>query len=175
LRDLEEADIEAVVGYWFGTADLEFLGIDTMLMGTPDTMRAHYRSRLRNGDKNQKSISYVITLDGAMIGYTILNQYAPDTNYSHWHIITPNVRAGGISSALYPFRIKMYFDTTNLQRLIHQTRTRNIGVNRMLDKFVPIAETGYVEKPDGIAGPGEFHTRYVTRADLPRLMALASR
>jgi hypothetical protein len=36
-------------------------------------------------------------------------------------------------------------------RLIHQTRTRNVGVNTMVDKFVPIAETVFVENPDGVA------------------------
>ena len=45
----------------------------------------------------------------------------------------------------------MYFDTTNMDRLIHQMRPRNIGVDRMLDKFVGVAETSFVEKPDGVA------------------------
>ena len=67
---------------------------------------------------------------------------------------SPEKRAIGLSTALYPHRIKMYFDTTNMTRLIHQTRTRNIGVNRMLDKYVPIAETRYIEDPDGVALPG---------------------
>jgi len=39
-------------------------------------------------------------------------------------------------------------------------------VNRMLDRYVPIAETRYVEAPDGVATPGEFHIRYVHRADV---------
>ncbi len=44
---------------------------------------------------------------------------------------------------------------------MHQTRTRNIGVNRMLDKYVPVAETRHIERPDGVATPGEFHVRCV--------------
>jgi hypothetical protein len=39
----------------------------------------------------------------------------------------------------------------------------------MLDKYVPIAETLYVEHPDGVALPGEFNIRYVYREDVPRL------
>jgi hypothetical protein len=38
----------------------------------------------------------------------------------------------------------------------------------MLDRFVPIAETRHDETPDGVAAPGEFHIRYVHRADVPR-------
>jgi hypothetical protein len=60
-----------------------------------------------------------------------------------------------------------------IDRLIHQTRTRNIAVNRMLDKYVPIAETRYIEDPDGVALPGEFHLRYVFRKDVPRFFHLS--
>lgn len=176
LRDLEPDDIEAIVDYWHGGgADLFHLGIDLARLGTPDDMRCLYRERIRTGDKSQRSIAYAVTLDGKMVGYTHLNQYSPHSNYSHWHITQANIRAQGISSALYPHRVKMYFDTTNAERLIHQTRTRNIGVNRMLDKYVRAVETSYVENPDGLAGPGEFHIRYVHRADVPRLFEIAAR
>lgn len=37
----------------------------------------------------------------------------------------------------------------------------------MLDRYVPIAETCWVEHPDGVALPGEFHLRYVRRQDIP--------
>jgi hypothetical protein len=58
-----------------------------------------------------------------------------------------------------------------MNRLIHQTRTRNGSENTMLDKFVPIAETVFVEKPDGVALPGEFNIRYVV-ARIPRRCSL---
>jgi len=108
-------------------------------------------------------------LDGELAGYTLLNRYTPEVNYSHWHITKVHLRGARLSTALYPHRIKMYFDLTPIHRLIHQTRTRNIAVNRMLDKFVPISETHYIQDPDGIALPGEFHLRYVFREDVPRV------
>ena len=37
----------------------------------------------------------------------------------------------------------------------------------MLDHWVPVAETRYIENPDGVALPGEFHLRYVLRTDVP--------
>lgn len=141
---------------------LDFLGIDRKLLGHPENTRACYSHAVRSGDSDQPSIAFAIRLEGSMVGYTLLNRYAPDTNYSHWHIVTPYLRATGISTALYPHRIKLYFDLFPISRLIHQTGTRNVGVNRMLDKYVPIAETRYFEKPDGVAGPGEFHLRLFT-------------
>jgi hypothetical protein len=42
----------------------------------------------------------------------------------------------------------------------------------MLDRFIPVAETRWIEKPDGVALPGEFHIRYVWRSDVARIVAL---
>jgi len=176
LRDLIEPDIDRVIDYWHGGgADLEFLGVDRHLLGTPDDTRARYLRALRTGNPDQANIAFAVTLDDEFVGYTLLNQYTPETNYSHWHIAVSDKRARGLSTALYPHRIKMYFDSTNMARLIHQTRTRNIGVNRMLDKFLSVAETVFVEKPDGVALPGEFNIRYVQRDDIPRLFARTAR
>jgi len=177
LRDLAVDDIAAVVHYWHGSgeAHLEALGIDRSLLGTSDDTRQRFRRALPSGDANQRNLAFAITLDGALVGYTLLNRHAPDVNYSHWHFTDARLRAAGLSTALYPYRIKMYFDLTPMARLIHQTRTRNVGVNRMLDRYVPVAETRYIENPDGVAQPGEFHLRYVFRGDVPRFFALANR
>jgi hypothetical protein len=44
----------------------------------------------------------------------------------------------------------------------------------MLDKFIPFSETKYIDKPDGVAGPGEFHLRFVKREDIPKIFARAA-
>lgn len=174
LRDLEPDDIAEIIAYWHeGGADLAFLGIDLARLGQPQDTRLRYERALRTGNPAQPNIAFAIALDGKFVGYTLLNQYSAETNYSHWHITDKTRRAAGVSSALYPHRLKMYFDTTKMARLIHQTRTRNVGVNRMLDKFVPVAETVYVENPDGVALPGEFHHRLVRREDVPAIFAKA--
>ena len=97
-----------------------------------------------------------------------------DARYFEPLSVSDLAAAAGLSTALYPHRIKTYFDTTSIERLIHQTRTRNVGVNRMLDKYVRVAETAFIKNPDGVAKPGEFHIRYVLRADVPRLFKIAA-
>ena len=171
IRDLEGLDIESIVRYWHtSTKDhLDFLGVDLGRLGTERQTYDRFLVALPLGDPNQKTLGFSIYLDGAFAGYTLLNRYTPLDNYSHWHITNPALRRSGLSTALYPHRIKTYFDYVPIERLIHQTRTRNVGVNRMLDKYVPIAETLYVEHPDGVALPGEFNIRYVYREDVPRL------
>ena len=112
---------------------------------------------------------------GELLGRLVkLSQHDVETNYSHWHIVEKDRRIGGLSSALYPHRIKAYFDTSAIARLIHQTSVRNPGVNRMLDKYLPVAETRWVEELDGAGAPGEYHLRYVRRETLPLLFARAA-
>jgi RimJ/RimL family protein N-acetyltransferase len=176
LRDLTTADIPAIVDYWLSMPEetLAFMGVDRQRLGSHDEIHGRFSSAIRSGDANQPNIALAITLDDRLVGYTLLNRYSAELNYSHWHIIVPTQRAKGLSTALYPHRIQAYFEVAPIAQLIHQTRTRNLAVNRMLDKFVAVAETRHIEKPDGVASPGEFHLRYVRREDVPAIVARAA-
>jgi hypothetical protein len=170
IRDLSPGDLDAILAFWYTSGDdfLDFLGIDRSRLGIAEDTRQRFNRAIWKGDPNQQTIAFAIAVDDDFAGYTLLNRYTPEINYSHWHITNPRLRASGLSTALYPHRVKTYFDLVPMERLIHQTRTRNIAVNRMLDKYVPIAATRYIEDPDGVALPGEFHLRYVFRKDIPR-------
>jgi hypothetical protein len=177
LRELNPDDVDAIVRLWYDSDDefLGFLGIDRSFLGTVEHTRQRFLRAIPTGDPDQRNMAFAITVNGRFSGYTLLNRYTPEINYSHWHITNPDFRALGLSTALYPHRIKAYFDSAPLDRLIHQTRTRNVGVNRMLDRYVPVAETSYIERPDGAALPGEFHLRYVLRNDIPNLFEKAKK
>ena len=175
LRDLAPPDLSAIVDYWLLSPEehLAFMGVDRQLLGSQEDIHGRFLSAIRSGDPRQSTISLAITFEERLVGYTLLNRYSEDVNYSHWHIMDANLRAKGLSTALYPYRIKAYFDLAPISQLIHQTRTRNVGVNRMLDKFVPVSETKYIKTPDGVASPGEFNLRFVRRDDIPRIFAVA--
>jgi hypothetical protein len=169
---ISDAEFDLIADY-FHRPDAH---LDTLIDRTrlPDraALRGRYAFWAYAGDPAQMNSVFALRLDGRLIGFTNLLRKTPEENYSHWHIIDPADRAGGIASAVYPTRIDLYFELFPIERLVHQTRVSNTGVNRMLDKFVPIAKTEFVERPDGLARPGEFHMRYVTRADLPRIRAI---
>jgi hypothetical protein len=167
--DATDADLDAIADY-FTRPDAH---LDTLLdrgkMPERAELKARYSAWRRTGDPGQMQSVFALRLEGRLIGFTNLLRRSEMENYSHWHILDPDVRAGGISSAVYPTRLDLYFGLFPIERLVHQTRVTNTGVNRMLDKFVPVAKTEYVERPDGLARPGEFHMRYVMRSDLPRI------
>jgi hypothetical protein len=175
LRDLTSSNLPAIVDYWLlsPAEHLDFMGVDRQLLGSKEEIHKRVANAIRTGDPSQSAMVLAITLEERLAGYTLLNRYSDDVNYSHWHIIDSNLRGRGLSTALYPHRIKVYFEIAPISRLIHQTRTRNLGVNRMLDKFVAVSETKFIDKPDGVACPGEFHIRFVRREDIPRFFARA--
>ena len=175
LRDLNAEDIPAIVDYWSKSPHefLAFMGVDRERLGSEADITNRLATAIRAGSAKQSSIALAITLEKRLVGYTLLNRYSAVVNYSHWHIIAADLRGKGISTALYPLRIRAYFEMAPISRLIHQTRTRNVAVNRMLDKFVPVSETAQIEKPDGVALPGEFHLRYVWREDVPSILSRA--
>jgi hypothetical protein len=143
FRDLVASEIDEIVRYWFTSGDefLDFMGVDRSRLGTMEDTRQRLFRALRTGDSNQKTIAFGITLNEQLAGYSLLNRYSAEINYGHWHITNPELRGSGISTALYPYRIKTYFSLFPIERLIHQTRTRNSAVNRMLEKYVPVTET----------------------------------
>ncbi len=173
--DLSDADLDAMADYLTRPdAHLDTL-MDRAKMPGRERIRERYASWRWSEDPAQMSSVFALRLDGRLVGFTNLLRKTPDENYSHWHIIEEAARAGGISTAIYPTRIELYFELFPMERLVHQTRVTNTGVNRMLDKFVQIAKTEFVEKPDGLAKPGEFHIRYVTRSDIPRIREIGAR
>ena len=176
LRDLTSSDLPAITDYWLLSSEeyLTAMGVDRQRLGSAEDIHKRFSNAIRTNEPRQSSIALAITLDEGFVGYTLLNRHSAEVNYSHWHIVVPILRAKGLSTALYPGRLKAYFDLTHISQLIHQTRTSNIGVNRMLDKFLPVSETKFIDKPDGVAKPGEFHLRYVRREDLPKIAGRAA-
>jgi RimJ/RimL family protein N-acetyltransferase len=176
LRDLIVEDIPAIIDYWLSGSDeyFAFIGVDRQRVGSAYEVRTRFLNAIRTGDPDQPTIALAVTLDVQLAGYALFVRHSEDVNYCHWHIIVPDLRGHGLTTALYPHRIKALFDMAPISRLIHQTRTRNLPVNRMLDKFFPVAETKFIGQPDGVGLPGEFHLRYVLRADIPRIFARAA-
>ncbi len=165
LRDLTINDLEPIVRYWMDSdpAFLADMGIDLASRGTAADVLTRMSRAIPSINPKQRSVALAITVDDQFAGYTLLNRYSSMENYSHWHITRPGFRRCGISRALYPLRLAAYFNRFQIERLVHQTRTSNLGVNRLLDQFVGVAETRWIEIPDGMALPGEFHLRYVDR------------
>ena len=189
FRDAVPADVEAYVTYWHysGEEVKDLLGIDRERLGTPDDSRERFMKMIRTPGVHQPNVIFSITLNGEVIGYTNINQYSPDENYTHLHTYRSNVRSAlrvtrlidhartsvGLAAALIGPGLAMYFDLFPVRRLTLQTRTTNRWINRALDMYMPPSETTYVANPPGLAAPGECHRRFVRREDVPWMLSRA--
>lgn len=173
LTDIGDGDAAQLATYFYSDDPHLDMLMDRSSLPPIEKAIARFETMRRSGDPAQRHTAFAIRLNGRMVGCTTFTRIAPDRNFSHWHIMDAQLRKSGLSSLLYPHRMKMYFDLFPIERIIHQTKPDNIGVNRMLDKFVPIAEVRHEEQPDGGARPGLFNIRYVVRGDLPRIFATA--
>jgi RimJ/RimL family protein N-acetyltransferase len=171
VRDVEPVHVDTFVRYWHfgGYEHLDFMGIDRERLGTPEDTRVRFLRSIRNGTPEQSHVTFSITLDGRLVGYTNLNRHTLDENYPHLHLVDASVRAAGVASLLVPRVLQLYFDLFPIRRLVIQSRTSNGAINRVLDKVLPVAETRHLDTPDGLAAPGEFHVRYLSREQAAEL------
>jgi len=172
VRDVAEADLDVLVDYWHGgVADLEFLGIDLDRLGTAADTRARFRASMRSGAAGQKAVAFVATAGPRVVAYTNVNFRGRD-GYPHVHFIDAEARNQGIASFLVPFILKMFFVHLPIDRLILEARTRNTRINRVVAKlgFQP-TETRFLERPDGLAGPGDFNVYVVEPAMVDEVLA----
>jgi len=183
LRDVEEDDIEEFVRYWHESGDehLRYFHVDLDRLGTPDDTRARFQASRRTGDPNQQTIAFSVTLEGNIVAYFNLNRYSPLQNYPHVHVINREPQAMGGATAVIgatagmPYGLKIFFELFPIERLVLQTRTSIVAINKLLDHFLPVVETVQLENPDGLSGPGEFNHRYIHREDVPKLIESCDR
>jgi hypothetical protein len=108
LRDTTLAECEPMAQYFHRPdAHLDTL-IDRSRLPPASVLADGFRRMIRTGDPGQLHTTYAIYLNDRFIGFTALYRQTPDVNYSHWHIVDESARAGGISTALYPHRMKVF-------------------------------------------------------------------
>ena len=172
FRDLAEADLDALVDYWHGgVADHAFLGIDLERLGSPEDTRARFRAAIRSEGSGQKTVAFIVARGDRVLAYTNVNFRGRD-GYAHVHFIDPEARNRGAASSLVPSVLEIFLTHLPIDRLVLEARTRNARINRVLEKIgLEPVETRRLEKPDGLALPGEFHVYHVDRPLAEALLA----
>jgi hypothetical protein len=166
IRDAEAPDIDQFVRYWhFGGADLDLLRIDRENLGTAQQTATRFHASMRTGDLDQPSVAFTLALDTEPVGYFNVNRQSSSVNYPRLHLTSTSVRCRGLARAAIPYALRTIFDLYPIERVILQARTSVIAINKALDHLLPVDESLYLQAPDGLAGPGEFHHRYVHRGD----------
>ena len=163
LRPMGPDDVEPFVSYWHdGGADLAYLGIDPVKLGTATDTRQRF-DLLVHGPRPRQALGFTITLDGRAVGFINVNILGRERGKAHFHLVDPAARRGGVMSAVLeaglPQILERMRTESGVDGLLVEIRTRNVGMNRVLQALGhQVVDTQYLLDPDGLAGPGTFHT-----------------
>jgi RimJ/RimL family protein N-acetyltransferase len=180
VRDMAEQDIEQFVSYWHdGVADLEFLGIDPAKLGERRDTRERFRQLCRRDGPRDTAVGFTFCRNDAVIGFTNINILGRQQGYAHVHLTDPAVRGRGVLSAILRHSLPVIAGHVLAQYpidgLVLETRTRNIGINRVLQGVgLRPQATVHLDAPDGLAGPGEFSIYVLDSTVLEKLLAKAA-
>jgi hypothetical protein len=158
-------DIEPIVRFWHNSGDdlLDFLGIDRSLLGTVEDTRRRFLRAIPTGDPDRQSIAFAINVNGQI--------HSRDQLLALAHHRSGSAGVGlvdSLVSAPYQGLFRFGANRTPDASDAHTEHRREPDAR-------PVPETRYIERPDGVALPGEFHLRYVFRKDIPGLFETANR
>ena len=186
IRDAVPDDADAYVKYWHFSGDRikDLLRIDRARLGGPDDSRQRFLRLIRTPDEYQSSVLFTLTLNEVVMGYANINRYSAHENFPHIHSYMHTHRelvrdalgrfprhaqlgrGSSFASVMVGLLLETYFKVLPIERVSLQTRPTSEGINRALDNYLPVEETHFFHKADGLAGPGVFHMRHVMRSDI---------
>jgi RimJ/RimL family protein N-acetyltransferase len=158
LRDVEEPDIDPIVGYWHDSdpAYLDGLGIDRGKLTSREASRKRFLTFLPTDTGPRERAALVVTLAGRLVAYTSVNFWNSSEGAIHLHVLDDTLRHKGVSSVLFVRVLEVYFHKFQLTRLVMQTSPSNDAINGLLRKFGLSPTRQFLDKPDGLGRPGEF-------------------
>ena len=158
IRDIEQADIEALVDYWHSATPTYVRSIGALpeKIGPRSATAEIFVRSLMYQPGQPGRVTFVVQHGDELIGYTHLNIDEEFTAYAHAHVIHPGLRGRGLASLLFRAMIAA-FTTCGIERLYFQTSAENEHINNLLVKFGLTAEQIQLDEPDGMARPGMFN------------------
>ncbi|MET7300428.1 GNAT family protein [Embleya sp. NPDC005575] len=164
-RDLSEADIPLIIGYWAGASDswLEGLNVSRQRLGSEADMRARFSNMIRGvGDADR--VAFVTECNGDVMSYS--NIHIVDNGaaaYLHGHVIRKDMRGKGVGSVRFSSMLRMIIDEFGVKTVIAEPLASNVAVNRLHQSYGLTPDRKWLDTPDGLAEPGWYNLYYFTR------------
>lgn len=140
VRDLTEADIPMVLGYWFHSPPgfIEGMGVDLAKMPTEPIMEKNLREKVAaNRSLSASKLNALVIMHGQTpIGLHTINPLIEgDYGIFHAHIIDPKFRGRGIGLQSYPKACRIFLERFDLKKIVFKTPLRNVGAIRVKEKL----------------------------------------
>lgn len=139
VRDLAEAEVPAVLDYWFRSprSFLESMGVDLAKLPQEAAFEETVRRRVREAAAGTSKLNTVaILLDGQPVGMHTINPLVEgDHGIFHAHLWRPESRGRGVAMRSYPLACRLFLDRFDLKRILFKTPAQNTGAIRVKEKL----------------------------------------
>lgn len=165
LRDMEEADVQSIVNYWYGNdpAYLQSLGVDLKKLVSKDEIERRLLSSISEGASNRTRAYFIVSSGRELVAYTNLNFRSADEAVAHFHILKRGIRSKAVAYHLFVEAIKTFFNLFPITVVVMQTSPENERINHFLQKFGLTHRKERLSDPDGMARAGEFNVYEIRR------------
>jgi len=140
IADFTEAEIPAVLNYWFHSPPgfVEEMGVDFAKMPAEAQMQQSLIEKVRKDRELPKSKLNVVTIcyDGQAIGmHTLFPITEGESAVFHAHNWTPSMRGQGIGMISYPLACQRFIERFDLKRIAFKTPLQNTAAIRVKEKL----------------------------------------
>ncbi|MFN2437858.1 MAG: GNAT family N-acetyltransferase [Chitinophagaceae bacterium] len=137
VREIQEADIDAIVEYWLGSERLFLIsmGVDVNKLPTRDQLTKMLLEQMQTPIEQKKSYCIIWQVDGKSIGHSNTNPTVFGKEaYMHLHLWDTKVRKKGFGAELVKMTLPYFFETLKLNKLISEPYSLNPAPNKTLEK-----------------------------------------
>jgi hypothetical protein len=149
-------DLDALVAYWHESSIdyLESLGVDPTKLGSPAATRARLSAGM---DDDSKALTVVAEMESELVAYSNMVVRGRDTACCHLHTLRDDAMVRNVVYQFFPQVSEAVVGHLGVSRLRFEASVGNLGINRYLQSFGLESRRVYLEKPDGLAQPGDFN------------------
>ncbi|MGY3585666.1 RimJ/RimL family protein N-acetyltransferase [Bradyrhizobium sp. USDA 4341] len=166
--DLEQADIERILNYWFGPSSEDLrttLGIDPKKMPSRRLMREGLA--LKASQKSVPSTILIVRVRDIGIGMHELTHIEPNVSATmHAHIWNAEHRGRGIGAISYIRAMERFFAAHKLQRIMFDTPRKHLASNRLKHAWGILPASTGTFSISTMAEPIETARYQVERSDM---------
>jgi hypothetical protein len=171
VRLLEPEDVEDLVRYWTATprSYLFRLGVDLDRVGEAAEVRARFGSYLVPSLARSRVVYVLTGEDDDVLAYS--NACVTSEGIAHAHVHTL-ARSKAVVRSVFASFVPVCQDMCTrlaVSSLVFETQPDNRGINGLLSHFGLVGELREIDIPDGLARPGPFLVRRVTRSQVDGL------
>ncbi len=137
VREIQQADIEAIVQYWLSSDSLFLMnmGVDLKKLPAKDQLEQTLLLQINTPVEEKKSYCIIWQVDGRPVGHSNANPIVfGEEAFMHLHLWNNTIRKRGLGTALVKLTLPWFFENLKLKKLYSEPYALNPAPHKTLQK-----------------------------------------